>query len=185
MKTLFSAHEGAKKMSKLRFLCLWLNVWVGVWFSEWTQQTIFWDPVRPAQTQETHLFIQGLWKWLEDRGRCLAGHLLETRWGMWLVQAKIRECIMTKKTPPEAGGIGPDGDHCLSAFATGQLSQGLRWNAASVQQCPFAVPPKPHSSSHSTLFAPPRVQPCSPVHTVVIAEVWVGIWCWDGGLMSQ
>lgn len=24
---------------------------------------------------------------------------------------------MTKKTPPEAGGIGPDGEHCLSAFA--------------------------------------------------------------------
>lgn len=117
MKPLFSKQEEGKRRSKFRFLCPWLDVWVSVWLSEQTEQTIFPDPVRPVPPQEAHLLIQGLWKWLEERGRCPENETRDVARGRWLDQAKTREWIMTKMTPAEAGGRGLGGNHCLSAFA--------------------------------------------------------------------
>lgn len=66
---------------------------------------MFPDPVRPVQSQEAHLLIQGLKVAAgETEMSCWpspGNEMRDMTWGRWLVQAKTREWIMTK-TPSEA-----------------------------------------------------------------------------------
>lgn len=62
----------------------------------------------------------------------------------WLVQAKTRDWIMTKKTSAEAGGRRPGGNHCLSAFSVVVVSCPEVFPER--QQAYSSVPPQCHQN---------------------------------------
>ena len=102
----------------------------------------------------------------------------------WLVQAKTREWIMTKKTPTEAGGRGPGGNHCLSAFAMVVVSCPEVFTER--QQAYSGVPPQCHQNL-IPLPTPPSLclLSCSPAPWCTLWSHWRCEWEHGAGMGSS